>query len=97
MDPRRQYPRFAIASLVGNICFIAAWAAALMRPNGWQVVGPVMLVAFLVLRVGGMWLYASRQQEGAAQARRTAVFTTVLALVAVGLWVLTVLRGPRAL
>jgi low temperature requirement protein LtrA len=91
------YPRFAVAALVGNICFIAAWAAALMRPNGWQVVGPVLLVAFLVLRVGGMWLYASRQTEGRQQARRTAVFTTVLALVAVGLWVATVLRGPRAL
>ena len=97
MDPRRTYPRFAIASLLGNICFIAAWAAVLMRPSGWQVVGPVMLVAFLVLRVGGMWLYASRQTEGRQQARRTAIFTTVLALVAVGLWVVTVLRGPRAL
>lgn len=97
MDPRRTYPRFALASLLGNLCFLAAWAVALMRPAGWQVVGPVLLVAFLVLRVGGMWLYASRQTEGSARARRTAMFTTVLALVAVGLWVFTVLRGPRAL
>ncbi len=90
------YPRFAAASLLGNIAFLASWAVVLMRPSGWQVVGPFLLGLFLVLRVGGMWLFASRHpEEERPRMRRTATFTTLLALVAVGIWVYTVLRGPR--
>ncbi|WP_426756498.1 hypothetical protein [Myxococcus sp. Y35] len=98
MDTRRAYPRFAIASLLGNIAFLASWAVVLMRPSGWQVIGPILLGLFLVLRVGGMWLFASRHPvEERPRMRRTATFTTVLALIAVGIWVYTVLSGPRGL
>ncbi|MCP3098375.1 hypothetical protein LZ198_05720 [Myxococcus sp. K15C18031901] len=95
VDPRRTYPRFAIASLLGNVAFLGSWGVLLTRPPGWLVVGVILLVAFVVLRVGGMWLYASRQTEDIPRVRRAAIFTTVLAVVAVGLWVYTALRGPR--
>ncbi|WP_226994046.1 hypothetical protein [Myxococcus hansupus] len=68
----------------------------LMRPTGWQVIGPILLCLFLVLRVGGMWFFASKHPpEEQPRMRRTATFTTVLALIAVGIWVYTVLQGPR--
>ncbi|AEI63250.1 hypothetical protein [Corallococcus macrosporus] len=96
MDTRRVYPRFAIASLLGNVAFLASWGVVLMRPSGWQVVGPLLLLMFLVLRVGGMWFFASKHPpEERPRMRRTATFTTVLALIAVGIWVYTVLQGPR--
>jgi hypothetical protein len=97
VDPRRSQPRLALLSLLGNISLVASWAVLLTRPAGWQVVGPVLLVGFLVLRVGGAWFYALHQSGGSTVARRTAVFTTALALVAVGLWVFTLLRGPGRL
>lgn len=97
MDSRRTHPRLALLSLLGNISLVASWAVLLTRPAGWQVVGPVLLVGFLVLRVGGAWFYAARQSGGSSVARRSALFTTALALVAVGLWVFTLLRGPGRL
>jgi hypothetical protein len=94
VDPRRAYPRLALVSLLGNLSLVASWGVLLTRPAGWRVVGPVLLVAFLVLRVGGAWFYVSRHPGDPAVARRTAVFTSVLAVVAVGLWFFTLLRGP---
>lgn len=95
VDPRRAYPRFAIASLLGNVAFLASWGVVLARPSGWLVVGPILLALFLVFRVGGMWLYARQQPESSDRIRRAAMFTTLLALVGVGLWVATAIRGPR--
>lgn len=97
MDARRTNPRLALLSLLGNISLVASWAVLLTRPAGWHVVGPVLLAGFLVLRVGGAWHFALRQSGGSSVARRNAVFTTVLALVAVGLWVFTLLRGAGRL
>jgi hypothetical protein len=97
VDPRRTYPRLALLSLLGNISFVASWAVLLTRPSGWHVVGPVLLVGFLVLRVGGAWFYATRGAGDPRLMRRTAIFTSVLALLAVSLWVLTLLRGPTSL
>lgn len=95
VDPRRTYPRFAVAALLGNIAFLASWGVLLSRPSGWPVVGGILITLFFVLRVGGMWLYASRQTDTAPQARRAAIFTTLIALVGLGLWVFTAVRGPR--
>lgn len=96
MDTRRAYPRYAIASLMGNLALLASWGVLLTRPNGWLIVGVLLLIAFFALRVGGMWLYATAQGEESRQrTRRAAIFTTVLAFVIVGLWVATALRGPR--
>ncbi|MBJ6760357.1 hypothetical protein JGU66_06250 [Myxococcaceae bacterium JPH2] len=80
--------------LLGNIAFIGAWVVVLMHPTGWQVLGPVLLGLFLLIRVGGAWLYASRTPDPSGRVRRSAVATTVIALFAVGLWVFTLLRGP---
>ncbi|QSQ20955.1 hypothetical protein JY651_37910 [Pyxidicoccus parkwayensis] len=97
MDLRRTQPQLALLSLLGNISLIASWAVLLTRPSGWEVVGPVLLAVFLVLRVGGAWFYALRRSGGSAVARRNALFTTAIAAVAVGLWVFTLLRGPGRL
>nr|WP_211194550.1 hypothetical protein [Pyxidicoccus fallax] len=86
-----------MVSLLGNLSLVASWAVLLTRPEGWKVVGPLLLVAFLVLRVGGAWFYATRGAGDPALMRRTAIFTSVLALLAVGLWVFTLLRGPTSL
>nr|WP_225937723.1 hypothetical protein [Myxococcus sp. RHSTA-1-4] len=82
---------------MGNLSLIASWAVLLTRPAGWRVVGPVLLLGFLVLRVGGAWFYASRGEGDPRIMRRTAIFTSVLALLAVGLWLFTLLRGPVSL
>ncbi|MCP3136492.1 hypothetical protein [Pyxidicoccus xibeiensis] len=94
MDSRRTYPRLALVSLLGNLSLVASWAVLLTRPAGWKVVGPVLLLAFLVLRVGGAWYYVARGKADPSLTRRTAIFTTVLAVLAVGLWLFTLLRGP---
>jgi hypothetical protein len=84
-----------VLMLLGNIAFIGAWALLLLRPTGWQVLGPVLLAGFFLVRVGGMWLYVSRNPDPSGRGRRTAIATTVISLLAVGLWVLTLVRGPR--
>ena len=93
-DPAPRITRRGLM-LLGNLAFIGAWAVVLMRPTGWQVAGPVLLGLFVLIRVGGMWLYASRNPDPTGRTRRTAIATTVVALVAVGLWVFTVVRGPQ--
>ncbi|WP_338871774.1 hypothetical protein [Myxococcus stipitatus] len=95
MDPRRAYPRIAIAAFAGNLAFIGAWVVLITRTNGWLVIGPILLAVFALLRVGGMWLYAARQTENLERARRAAIFTTFLTLAGIGLWVFAALRGPR--
>lgn len=92
--PRPNLPYPAVM-LLGNVAFIASWIVILKRPEGWQVVGPVLLALFLALRVGGVWRYARNTPDPTGRAKRSAILSTVLALLAVGLWVFTWLSGPR--
>ncbi|MCY1032833.1 hypothetical protein OV207_15290 [Corallococcus sp. BB11-1] len=95
VSERRPSLPYPAVLLLGNVAFIAAWIVVLKRPEGWQVVGPVLLALFLVLRVGGVWRYAKNNPDPTGRAKRSAVISTVLALLAVALWVFTLLSGPR--
>ena len=88
---------FQAAFVLGNLAFLGAWVLALSRPAGWQWMGPVLLAAFLVLRVGGMWTLSLRAGREDPLARKRAVLYTLVSLAAAGLWVFTVMRGPQAL
>lgn len=90
--PTLPYPALM---LLGNVAFIASWIVILKRPEGWQVVGPVLLALFLALRVGGVWKYALGNPDPAGRVKRSAILSTVLAVLAVGLWGYTWLSGPR--
>ncbi|MBZ4336000.1 hypothetical protein ACIHQR_02945 [Corallococcus coralloides] len=90
--PTLPYPALM---LLGNVAFIASWIVILKRPEGWQVVGPVLLLLFLGLRVGGVWKYALNHPDPAGRTKRSAILSTVLAALAVGLWGYTWLSGPR--
>ncbi|WP_171450041.1 hypothetical protein [Corallococcus carmarthensis] len=90
--PTLPYPALM---LLGNVAFIASWIVILKRPEGWQVVGPVLLALFLGLRVGGVWKYALATPDPAGRLKRSAIFSTVLAVLAVGLWGYTWLSGSR--
>ncbi|MFB1485083.1 hypothetical protein [Corallococcus sp. RDP092CA] len=90
--PSLPYPALM---LLGNVAFIASWIVILKRPEGWQVVGPVLLVLFLALRVGGVWRYALGTMDPTGRVKRSAVLSTVLAVLAVGLWGYTWLSGPH--
>ncbi|MBF5045843.1 hypothetical protein FGE12_25765 [Aggregicoccus sp. 17bor-14] len=83
--------------LVGNLAYLGAWLLAFKQPAQWQVMGAVCIALFFLLRVGGMWLLALRQEgeEGRA-ARRRAVLYTVVTLLAAGFWVVTAVRGLPA-
>ena len=86
--------RLQLLLLLGNVAFIAAWALALTRPTGWQWIGVLLLAFFVAVRVGGMWLRARQFPEVAGRTRRAAIFSTVVALLAVAMWVYTALRPP---
>ena len=94
--PSRPAPRYPTQLLfvVGNASFIGAWAMVLTRPQGWRLLGPLLLAVFLGARVGGMWWYARQSTDDTGAVRRAARFTTVLALLAAALWVVTFARGP---
>ena len=95
MSERRPSLPYPAVLLLGNVAFIASWIVILKRPEGWQVVGPVLLALFLALRVGGVWRSAQNNPDPQNRAKRTAIISTVLALLAVALWVFTWLSGPR--
>jgi hypothetical protein len=86
------YLRLQLALLFANVIFIAAWAVALIRPAGWQWMGAVLLALFVVVRVGGMWLRARKYPDEAGRSRRAAILSTLVAVLAVALWVYTALR-----
>ncbi|HEX8440955.1 hypothetical protein [Archangium sp.] len=88
------FVRLQLLLLLGNVAFIAAWAVALMRPAGWQWVGVALLAFFVAVRVGGVWLRARQFPDDTGRARRAAMLSTVVAALAVALWVYTALRGP---
>jgi hypothetical protein len=88
------FVRLQLLLLLGNVAFIAAWAVALTRPAGWQWIGVLLLAFFVVVRVGGMWLRARKYPDQAGRSRKAAVLSTVVAVLAVALWVYTALRGP---
>jgi hypothetical protein len=86
--------RLQVFLLLGNIAFIAAWAIALSRPAGWQWMGVLLLAFFVAVRVGGTWLRARQFPDESGRSRRAAILSTVVALLAVALWVYTALRAP---
>jgi hypothetical protein len=90
--PRPTLPYPALM-LLGNVAFIASWIVLIKRPEGWQVVSPLLLALFLALRVGGVWKYALTTPDDTGRLRRSAVLSTVLALLAVGLWGYTWMSG----
>lgn len=85
--------RLQLLMLLGNIAFIAAWAVALTRPAGWPWVGGALLASFVAIRVGGTWARVRRFPDETGNSRRAAVLSTVIAALAVALWVFTALRG----
>lgn len=88
------YLRLQLVLLLGNVAFIAAWAVAVSRPPGWLWIGIVLLVLFVAVRVGGMWLRATKYPDEAGRSRRAAILSTFVAMLGVALWVYTALRGP---
>jgi len=86
------YLRLQLALLFANVVFIAAWFMALKRPAGWQWMGGALLALFVVVRVGGMWLRARKYPDEAGRSRRAAILSTLVAVLAVALWVYTALR-----
>ncbi|WP_223639482.1 hypothetical protein [Corallococcus sp. EGB] len=95
MSASRHTVPYPALMLLGNVAFIASWIVILKRPEGWQVVGPLLLALFLALRVGGVWRYALDTVDPTGRMKRSAILSTVLAALAVGLWGYTWLSGPR--
>jgi hypothetical protein len=86
--------RLQLLLLLGNIAFIGAWVLALYRPTGWQWMGVLLLAFFVAIRVGGSWLRVRQFPDVARRTRRAAILSTVVALLAVALWIYTALREP---
>ncbi len=96
MQRIRPNPRLLLFSFAGNIAFIGSWLVVLRKPSGWLALSIALLATFLVLRVGGAWWQVRQAPaEATAHFRRAAVITTVLAMVAVGLWTFSVIYGAR--
>ncbi len=94
MERSRPPIPFAVLQLLGNVAFVGAWGALLWKPTGWQWVGLALIAVFLALRVGGMWWHA-RRFPAAQHPRRSAILTTVIAVLGVGLWAYSALRGTH--
>ena len=96
MERPRPNSRLLLFSLLGNFAFIGSWLVVFRKPEGWLPIGLALLAVFVVLRVGGAWWQVRQAPpEATRHFRRAAVFTTALAVVAVGLWAFSVVYGPR--
>ena len=106
--PRPSVP-YPVLLLLGNLAFVGAWTLLLFKPAGWLWVGIALVAAFLALRVGGtaeqlqgaalrvggMWWHARHFPLSSGRGRRSAILTTAIALLGVGLWVVSAVRGTR--
>ncbi len=90
----RNYPPWLLAArLLGTIALIGAIAAAIQPRVVDPRLGPLFIVAFLVLRVGTEWLLALRFPDPEGRYRRSAIMNTVIAAAVVAFWVMLRQRG----
>jgi hypothetical protein len=90
----RNYPSWLlIARLLGTIALLGALAAALQPKAIDPRLGPVFIVAFLVLRVGSEWMLALRAPDTEGRYRRSAILNTLIAVAVVAFWFYLRKRG----
>jgi hypothetical protein len=87
------FARLQAFLVLGNVALIAAWALVLIRPTGWQWMGPLLLAFFVLVRIGGVWTRVREAPDG-GRTRRAALLSTAIAAIAVALWLYTALLGP---
>lgn len=92
----RSNPRILLAIILGNLAFIGSWVLVFYKPAGWLGLSLTLLLAFLALRVGAAWWQARQFPDEKGIQRRAAIITTVLAVLAVGLWAFSIVYGPRS-
>lgn len=95
MQRARPNPRILLAIVLGNLAFIGSWVLVFYKPAGWLGLSLTLLLTFLVLRVGAAWWQARQSPDEGGLKRRAAIVTTVLAVLAVGLWAFSIVYGPR--
>jgi hypothetical protein len=90
----RTYPPWIIgARLLGTIALLGAIAAVIQPRAVDPRLGPIFIVAFLVLRVGSEWLLALRTPDEEGRYRRSAILNTVIAVAVVAFWFVLRRRG----
>lgn len=93
MDKRMYPPWLLGARLLGTAALIGGLFVTVRRGAGPEWLGPALIGAFLLLRVGSEWALALLYPDAEGRNRRAAVLNTLIAAAVVGFWFYMRTRG----
>ncbi len=90
----RSYPPWLVISrMLGTVALIGALAVTLKPGVASPALGPVFIVAFLVLRLGSEWALALLYPDEEGRHRRSAILNTLIAVAVTAFWFYIRQRG----
>lgn len=75
-----------ISRLMGTVALVGALAVTLKPGVAPRSLGPVLILAFLVLRLGSEWLLALLYPDPEGRHRRSAILNTLIAVAVTAFW-----------
>jgi hypothetical protein len=79
--------------MLGTAALVGALAVALQRGVGPRWLGPALIIAFLVLRLGSEWTLAVLYPDEEGRHRRSAILNTLIAVAVTAFWFYLRARG----
>jgi hypothetical protein len=90
----RSYPPWLIVSrMLGTAALVGALAVTLKPGVAPASLGPVLILAFLVLRLGSEWALAILYPDPEGRHRRSAILNTLIAVAVTAFWFYIRKRG----
>jgi hypothetical protein len=84
---QRSYPAWLIiARMLGTAALVGALAVTLKPGIAPRSLGPILIVAFLVLRLGSEWTLAILRPDPEGRHRRSAILNTLIAVAVTAFW-----------
>ncbi len=75
-----------ISRLMGTVALVGALAVTLKPGVAPRSLGPVFILAFLVLRLGSEWMLAILYPDAEGRHRRSAILNTLIAIAVTAFW-----------
>lgn len=75
-----------ISRLMGTVALVGALAVTLKPGVAPRSLGPIFIVAFLVLRLGSEWMLAILYPDAEGRHRRSAILNTLIAVAVTAFW-----------
>jgi hypothetical protein len=83
----RIYPPWLVISrMMGTVALVGALAVTLKPGVAPPSLGPVLILAFLVLRLGSEWTLALLYPDPEGRHRRSAILNTLIAVAGTAFW-----------